>query len=253
MLLIPYVTCNRVMIWNPGPTTNGAAASTVLGQASFNETTSGNGAADLYGPSGVWTDGTHVAVADIVNHRVLIWTSFPTTNNQPADLVLGQPGFGTSGAASPPTGATMNYPSQVYSDGVRLFVSDSQNNRVLVWRSFPTTNGQPADFAIGQPNITSNGSGHGASQLAYPSGITTVGDHLFVVDQGNNRVLVFSPIPTISGMPASVVLGQPSFETTGSGTTQATLSSPRSLVVDGNKLYVTDYENHRVLRFDLKL
>lgn len=252
-LLIPYALCNRVMIWNPAPTINGTGASTVLGQASFDGTTSGNGAADLDGPTGVWTDGTRVAVADGLNSRVLIWTSFPTTNKQPADIVLGQPGFGTSGSASPPTGATMNYPASVYSDGVRLFVVDGGNHRVLVWRSFPTINGQPADFAIGQTDLTSNEPGHGASQLASPHGITAVGDHLFVADTGNNRVLVFSPIPTASGMAAASVLGQPSFETTGAGATQETLSTPESLVVGGNKLYVTDYSNHRVLRFDLKL
>lgn len=252
-ILIPYSYCNHVVIWNPAPTTNGAAASTVLGQASFNETTSGNGASDLTGPSGVWTDGTRVAVADSGNSRVLIWTSFPTTNKQPADIVLGQPGFGTSGSASPPTGATMAGPSSVYSDGVRLFVADSGNHRVLVWRSFPTTNGQPADFAIGQPDLTDNEAGPGASQLSSPRGVTTVGDHLFIADTANIRVLVFSPIPTASGMSASFVLGQPSFEATEVGTTQETVRWPESLVVSGNKLYVTDRSNHRVLRFDLKL
>jgi len=30
-------------------------------------------------------------VADTQNNRVLIWNSIPTQNNQPADLVLGQP------------------------------------------------------------------------------------------------------------------------------------------------------------------
>lgn len=252
-LLIPSPVCNRVMIWNPAPTANGAAASTALGQASFNESTGGNGAADLFGPRGAWTDGTRVAVADGANNRVLIWTSFPTTNKQPADIVLGQPGFGTSGFPTSPTGATMRFPSSVYSDGVRLFVSDMENHRVLIWRSFPTTTGQPADFAIGQPDLTSNESGQGTSQLAGPSGVTTAGDHLFVADQGNNRVLVFSPIPTASGAAAASVLGQPDFETTEAGTTQAKLNLPRSVVVGGNKLYVADHLNHRVMRFDLKL
>jgi hypothetical protein len=252
-LLVPSGACHRVMIWNPAPTTNGAAASTALGQASFNESTPGNGAADLNLPGGVWTDGTRVAVADQQNNRVLIWTSFPTTNKQAADIVLGQPGFGMSGSPSPPTGATMRTPRSVYSDGVRLFVGDRGNHRVLVWRSFPTSNGQPADFAIGQPDLTSNGPGQGASQLGRPEGITTAGDHLIVADLDNNRVLVFSPIPTASGMPASLVLGQPSFETTSAGATQETLNGPWSLAVGGNKLYVVDLANHRILRFDLKL
>ena len=147
----------------------------------------------------------------------------------------------------------MSSPLSVYSDGVRLFVADNENRRVLVWRSFPTINGQPADFAIGQPDLTSNGYGIGASRLGRTVGVTTVDDHLFVGDYDNNRVLVYSPIPTMSGIPASFVLGQPSFETGSVGTTQATLRFPFNLAVGGNKLYVTDFDNHRVLRFDLKL
>jgi hypothetical protein len=147
----------------------------------------------------------------------------------------------------------MCHPQSVYSDGVMLFVADTNNNRVLVWRSFPTVNGQPADFVIGQPDLTSNGEGHGASQLRHPSGVTTVGDHLFVADTWNSRVLEFSPIPTASGASASRVLGRPNFDTNSAGTAQDTLAGPSSLAVGGSKLYVTDTGNHRVLRFDLKL
>jgi DNA-binding beta-propeller fold protein YncE len=252
-LLIPAAGCNRVMIWNPDPVTNGAAASTVLGQASFSGSSAGNGAADLSNPTGVWTDGIRVAVADSDNNRVLIWMSFPITNKEPADIVLGQQGFGTSGFPISPTGATMRHPFSVYSDGMRLFVSDALNHRVLVWRSFPTTSGQPADFAIGQPDLISDGTGQGASQLARPAGITTVGDHLFVADSENDRVLVYSPIPESSGASASFVIGQPNFETNYSGGPREIFSRPWSVAVGGNKLYVADFLNNRVLRFDLRL
>lgn len=251
--LLISATCNRVSIWNPVPTTNGPAARIALGQVSFYESVTGNDAESFDTPGGVWTDGTRVAVADSKNNRVLIWTSFPRMNKEPADIVLGQQGFGTSGFPTRPTGATMRSPSFVYSDGTSLFVSDTMNNRVLVWRSFPTTSGQPADLAIGQPDLTSDGIGHGASQLAGPMGLAVVGDHLFVADFGNARVLVFSPIPTASGMLASFVLGQPDFETTNAGATQHTVSSPMGLAVDGDKLYVADFGVNRVLRFSLRL
>ena len=246
-------SCGRVMIWNPTPTTNGSAASIVLGQASFTGGSVGNGAADLNEPSGVWTDGTRVAVADTRNSRVLIWTSFPTTNKQPADLVLGQPDFGMSGCPRPPSGATMCAPRAVYSDGVRLFVADTQNDRVLVWRSFPTRNGQAADFVIGQPDMTSQVNGLGPSRLVTPWDVTTAGDHLFMADYDNLRVLEFSPIPTESGASAVSVLGKPNFETNSYGaSSQTNFNSPLRLVVGGNKLYVAASGN-RVLRFDLKL
>jgi len=43
----------------------------------------------------------------------------------------------------------------VTSDGTRLFVTDLGHNRVLVWNSIPNANGAAADFALGQPDLTS--------------------------------------------------------------------------------------------------
>src|SRR5690606_37171143 len=111
---------------------------------------------------------------------------------------------------------------------------------------------QPADFVIGQPDLTSNRTGHGASRFRRPTDVTAVGDHLFVADPGNHRVLVFSPIPNDSGASAASVLGHPNFNTTQEGATQETFNEPFSLVASGNKLYVADRMNHRVLRFDLR-
>ena len=47
-------------------------------------------------------------------------------------------------------------PVSVTSDGVRLFVTDLGNNRVLIWNSIPTSNGAAADVEIGQPDMTSS-------------------------------------------------------------------------------------------------
>src|SRR4051812_11548145 len=38
----------------------------------------------------------------------------------------------------------------------KLFVSDINNMRVLVWNSIPTSNTQPPDFVLGQPNLSTN-------------------------------------------------------------------------------------------------
>ncbi len=50
----------------------------------------------MRGPQGVWIQGSKLFVADTQNNRVLIWNTIPTQNNQPADVVLGQPDFTTS-------------------------------------------------------------------------------------------------------------------------------------------------------------
>ena len=69
------------------------AATRVLGQvdglgASANA--GGLSLSSLSNPSGVYTNGTQLAVADTNNHRLLLWNTWPTAHGQPADVVLGQ-------------------------------------------------------------------------------------------------------------------------------------------------------------------
>ncbi len=90
---------------------------------------------------------------------MLIWNTIPTANNQAADLVLGEPNFTTAPAATvsdlPATASNLFSPVAVTSDGKRLFVTDLGHNRVLIWNSIPTQNGQAADVVVGQPDMTS--------------------------------------------------------------------------------------------------
>lgn len=118
-------------------------------------------------------------------------------------------------------------PSRAVSDGTHLFVSDTRNNRVLIWNSIPTMNYQPADVVVGQSDFVSNYSNVGATGLCWPMGVFSDGEHLFISDAGNHRVLIWNHIPTTNGEPADVVLGQQDFETTGDlqytvGTTAST-------------------------------
>ncbi|MDH4122297.1 MAG: hypothetical protein OEV94_11380 [Deltaproteobacteria bacterium] len=156
-LLIADSRCNRVLIYNTIPTANGANASLVLGQANFTGGLINQGAtptaSTMNFPSGIWTDGTKLAVADYGNSRVLLWNTFPTANGQAANIVLGQAGF-TTNACPLPSATTLCNPAGVYSNGVQLFVTDGAN-RVMVWNSWPTVNAQAADVVLGEPNMTS--------------------------------------------------------------------------------------------------
>ena len=97
-LLVADSLNTRVLLFSPQPAANGAAAALALGQSSTSTIiASGGGADEVNLPSGIWTDGTRVAVADKYNNRVLIWNTFPTTNMAPADVVLGQASFGPAG------------------------------------------------------------------------------------------------------------------------------------------------------------
>lgn len=185
---------NRVLIWNSIPTTSGQSPDLVLGQPNLttcNSNASGVTAASLSYAGGAWTDGTRIVVLDTYNNRVLIWKKWPTVSGQPADLVLGQPGFTSTTAGVGPS--TMSWPYEgVFGNAAgQLFVADSNNNRVLVWNMFPMTNGQPADLVLGQTNMSSNVWGTSATTLHYPTGVTGYGNHVLVTDTLNNRVLVY--------------------------------------------------------------
>lgn len=107
----------------------------------------------LNGPRGTWTDGSSLVVADTGNNRVMIWNELPTTNNIPADIVLGQPDFTSNRANNEqgiiPSAQVMKAPTAAWFDGTKLHVYDHGNQRMLIWNSMPTTIQQPADMVIG--------------------------------------------------------------------------------------------------------
>ncbi len=195
---------DRVMIWNSIPVASGTPADLVLGKGDFTTSGATLGAGGMSRPRGVWTDGTHLIVADSSNHRVLIWNTFPTVNGQPADVVVvGQATFATNTNGNGATG--MWNPEGVSSNGTQLFVADRDNSRVLIYESIPTTNGAPATGLLGQsgfdvflvaPNDTDqNGAGEANPNdktFSRPRSVHVSGTQLFVTDPGNARTLIFN-------------------------------------------------------------
>src|SRR5579872_3022661 len=127
-------------------------ANVVLGQTDFTGSGTAVSQTGMNLPLAVASDGKIVAVADTANNRILIWNSFPTVNGQPADVVLGQPDFKTL-APVVVTASSMRAPQGVWIQNGKLFVADTQNNRVLIWNSIPTQNNQAADLVLGAPNF----------------------------------------------------------------------------------------------------
>jgi uncharacterized protein (TIGR03437 family) len=191
-------------------------ASLVLGQADFNSFATGLGPNRLRNPTGIATDGNVLAVADTDNNRVLIWLHMPTTNGQPADVVVGQKDFNSNAAVSP-NEKSLRAPSGVWIYGGKLFVADTFDNRVLIYNQIPTTNYAAADVVLGQanftafvqPDLTQPFGQASASNMRTPVSVTTDGTHLFVSDLAQNRVLIWDSIPTTNGAPANHVVGQP--------------------------------------------
>ncbi|MCX8031925.1 MAG: hypothetical protein N3B14_00785 [Thermoleophilia bacterium] len=131
---------HRILIWNQFPRVNGAPADIVLdGRPGFKfgkATTTG-----FSWPWGVWTDGKRLVVSSTEGGYVLVWNTFPTRDNQPADFTLTASGkFGT--------------PRHITSDGTCLIVGDhnakdtGSSVGAFVWKSFPTKNDQPFDYFL---------------------------------------------------------------------------------------------------------
>ncbi len=277
---------NRVLIWNTIPLTINQPADLVLGQVDFTHSVVAPNptASSLRAPQGIWIQNGKLFVADTDDSRILIWNTFPTSNNQPADIALGQPSLalGVPSACSTVVG-TVNVaanslcsPVSVTSDGVRLYVADLGYNRVLIWNSIPTANGQNADLVVGQPDLISRAPNNSVvctrgtgttglceANLSLPRYALSDGTRLFVADGGNDRVLVFNSIPTSNGALADSVLGQPntgvdniSSSSIGIASTAVDNTSavdvtptPTSLAFDGTNLYVSDPMDNRVLVF----
>lgn len=268
--------------YNPSP--NGyncivcvGRANMVLGQPDFNNNAVNLTQNGFRNPVGVTTDGTHLIVADSDNNRILIWNSIPKVIDQNADVVVGQVDFVHNSVSNPPTATSMRGPQSVWISNGKLIVADTEDNRVLIYNSIPTKNGQAADIVVGAPNMTTQVPAAQVtpnptqSTVYSPVSATSDGTHLIVSDLGNNRILIWNKMPTSNGVPADVVIGQPDFvnyldnnvtllcatngtDSSGNATYPAlcekTIAFPRFAISDGTRLFVADGGNDRVLIYN---
>jgi len=250
----------RVMGYDNGiPSTNGAAADFVLGQPNFTSANLVAAPNGMSGPQTVTEGNGRLFNVDYDYNRVLIWNTPPTTTHASADVVVGQPDFTTTIANC--TAAGLYSPESIFTTDSKLIVADASNNRVLIFDSLPTSNGATADLVLGQSGFTTcaanddnqDGSGDGAPTartLDNPSDVWTDGTKLIVADYGNNRVLVWNSFPTSNFAPADVVIGQNGMTTDAAGTSATRFDAPYFLTSNGEQLFVTDWNNNRVLVFD---
>jgi uncharacterized protein (TIGR03437 family) len=125
-------------------------------------------------------------------------------------------------------------PVSVTSDGQRLFVTDLGHNRVLIWNSIPTQNGQAADVVVGQADMTSERD-NGLNATCVSNGFDSDGN------------------PTYPSCTPSVC---PSTGVDSAGTTLypercgISMSFPRFALSDGTQLFVADGGNDRVMVYN---
>jgi len=118
----------------------------------------------------------------------------------------------------------------------------------------------PADVVIGQADMTSDLQNRDGSDNAYsntlatPMGMATDGTKLIVSEFNNNRVLIFNTVPTSVNASADVVIGQADMTSNdanrGGAVADNTLNRPTDVHYDGNKLYICDSLNSRILIYN---
>ena len=210
----------------------------------------------LNSPTAVFLLPNMLLVADTGNHRVLIYTSVPTSSYPTPSVVLGQSDGYVCQHRTAAANSLYN-PQDVWTDGTVLAVADTGNNRVMLWNTFPTVSNQSADAVLGQASLAASTapSPPGSNTLNQPAGLVSDGTTLFVADTGNNRVLGFPLSGVTSSRVATFLLGQSSIN---SGSTNAgmgnpssqSLSAPYGLAFVQTSLAVADAGNNRVVLFN---
>ena len=200
----------------------GQDADIMLSGAGFNNA---GGPLQFNHPGGLSADGQHLILADRFNNRILIWNNLPSSNTAP-DIVLGQKDFTSNNPGK--SLDKLDWPVAVATDGKRIIVADTYNDRLLIWNSFPANNGQPADIEIKDagrgPDVNPK------RNMGWPWAVWTDGEKLIAAATGSSKVLIWNTFPTKSNQPADISIALPD-----------SFGTPRTIGSDGGHLIVGDH------------
>ena len=256
---------NRILVYDGSQDQlrNFPDAELVIGQPDFTSTQRGLGPNRLGAVGGSIIDeaGQRLFVADGPNNRVLVFDIRPDvlSNDPRAVEVIGQPDFESRDPGIGPSG--LRGPGSVAYDPVfdRLFVSDSGNNRVLIFDANP---GDPdalesAVVVMGQPDFMSRAPRESLDQLEAGSLAYDYQNHrLFIAEGLEHRIMVYDAHPDRVGGPATAlaVIGQPDAFSTHPAVSQTRVAMPRATInSEAQKLYVSEGypAGNRVVVFDI--
>ena len=176
------------------------------------------GKTKLNHPVSVSSNGVKLAVTDRFNNRVLIWNSIPSQKTDP-DFVIGQQNFTTHNSG---TGLNqLNFPGQVIiTPDNKLLIADSENDRVLVWTTFPTSSGQAASYAIPVTNYVDMND-------SWPWGVWSNGEKTIITATVSGTILFWNSFPGQS-TPPDVKLQS------------SQIGTPRSIISNGEYIMIGD-------------
>jgi len=160
---------------------------TLAGSANASGSLDGTGIAARFNyPQGITTDGTNLYVADSNNNKIrkiVIATGVVSSFTGTVDSWMGSGAVDGAGID-----ARFNSPVDITTDGSNLYVADHNNNII---RKIVISSGVVSTLA-GVPNIVNTDSvmdgPASAALFNAPTGLTTDGKSLFVVDSNSNAI-----------------------------------------------------------------
>jgi hypothetical protein len=141
--------------------------------------------------------------------------------------------------------ARLNSPIGVSTNGIDLFIADAGNHCI---RKYEIATGNVTTIA-GICGVMGTADGVGAfARFNNPVQVSTDGTNLFVCDRGNNTI---RKINITSGTVITLVgLAGSAGDLDGIGTA-ARIDYPNGITTDGNYLYISDRNNHKIKRVHL--
>ena len=251
-LLMGDATFRRVLIWD-NPTVTNQAANLVLGQSSFtlrSTRTTSSSSFSYSLPSIAVSSTGKLVIVDGVDNRVLIWNTFPTVNDTPASVVIGQANFTSNtsgltwdGTAGKPRFYTP-YTAAIHPVTGDLYILDAGNYRVVGYSGIPNVNDSIHQCILLQSSVSARVIPMTTTRTTsrYPVGLSFSSTGVMALsDIVDKRILIFFTTPTTNGVPANVVLGQPDFTTNATlAWSNASTQYVRSVKWEGNDLLALD-------------
>jgi sugar lactone lactonase YvrE len=210
-------------------------------------------AATFNGPQGITTDGINLYVADIGNRKIrkiAIATGVVTSVTGAANTAMS-----TGAADGVAVSATfgMNF-SGITTDGANLYIADDDNKKI---RKITIATGVVSSFTGTANTAMSSGAADGSAASATfysPTGITTDGTNLFVLDSGNlgvnnggnNKirkiVIATGVVSSFTGATNTAL----NAGATDGAADSAAFSTPIGITTDGTNLFVSDTYNNKI-------
>ena len=233
----------------------GGAVTTLAGQTGICGFADGVGTLATFNwPQGITTDGSNLYVTDTKNHKIrqiviaggVVGTVTSLTGIAGTQGVLG---FADGAVA----GATFNFPAGITTDGVNLYVADTGNHKIrkidLVTKMVTSLTG-----VQGATGAFTAIDGVAAVATFYgPTGITTDGTNLYVVDTGNNKirkvVIATGAVTSVTGAANTAIVVPSAVDGTGASATfnfSGSWNFQAGITSDGTSLYVADPGNAKI-------